>query len=93
MLKKFLTVALPLLLPFIVYGIYLALARRKARLAGTGQLPRWQEAPWTWIVISSVLLMAAVLVALRMMSGVEPGTKLEPPRFIDGEVQPGRAVD
>ncbi len=92
MLRKLLTIVLPLVLPFLVYAIYLALARRKARLAGEGNLPRWQEAPWALIFIAGTALMIAALVFWRMNIGVEPGVQLEPPRLIDGEVVPSHPV-
>ncbi|MGF1609027.1 MAG: DUF6111 family protein [Kiloniellales bacterium] len=91
-MRQLLTVALPFLLPFVVYGAYLALARRKARLAGEGNLPRWQEGPWLWIILSGVVLMVAVLLAVRLSSGVDPGTKLISPRMIDGEIEPSHPV-
>ena len=93
MTRKLLTVILPLVLPFLIYWVYLALARRKARLAGEGRLPGWQDAPWTWIIGSGALLMATALVWLRLQSGVEPGVKLEPPRLIEGEVEPSRPIE
>jgi ABC-type Fe3+ transport system permease subunit len=93
MTRQFLTVILPFLLPFVVYGTYLTLARRKARLSGEGTLPRWQEGPWLWIILCGVVLMVAVLVAVRLSSGVTPGTALEPPRLIDGQVEPSHPVE
>ena len=93
MIRKLLTVVLPLVLPFLVYWVYLALARRKARLAGEGRLPGWQDAPWTWIIASGGMLMIAALVTVRLTSGVEPGVKLEPPRLIEGEVEPSRPIE
>ena len=92
MIRKLLTVVLPLILPFLIYGIYLVLAQRKARLAGEGKLPRWQDAPWTWIILSGAVLLAATLVALRIYSGGEPGTKVEPPRF-EYETKPSLPVE
>ncbi len=92
MLRKLLTIVLPLVLPLLVYAIYLALARRKARLAGEGSLPRWQEAPWAAIFIASILLMIASLAVWRMNLGVDPGVKLVPPRVVDGEVVPSHPV-
>ncbi len=93
MSRKLLMVVLPLLLPFLVYAVYLALARRKARLAGEGRLPRWQEAPWTAMILGGVVLMTASLAVFALTSGVPPGTKMEPPRYIDGEIRPSRPVD
>ncbi|MDH3594056.1 MAG: DUF6111 family protein [Rhodospirillales bacterium] len=92
MLRKLLTIVLPLVLPLLVYAIYLALARRKARLAGEGRLPRWQEAPWAAISIASILLMIASLAVWRMNLGVDPGVKLVPPSVVDGEVVPSHPV-
>ena len=93
MIRKLLTIVLPLVLPFLIYWIYLLLARRKARLAGEGRLPGWQDAPWVWIITSGAVLMAAALVAVRVTSGVEPGVIMEPPRLIEGEVEPGRPIE
>ena len=93
MLRKLLMVALPLVLPFLAYALYLAIARRRAQTAGDRPVPRWQKAPWTWIALASVLLMAASLVTFGLGSGVEPGTRIEPPRLLDGEIVPSRPVE
>ena len=94
MLKKLLTVVLPIALPFIVYGIYVYLDRRRAQAAGDAGAARgWHNAPWTWIITMSAVLLAATLITVRMMSGVAPGTKVEPPRLIEGEIQPARPVE
>lgn len=92
MIRKLLTVVLPLVLPFLIYGIYLLLAQRKARLAGEGKLPRWQDAPWTWIIFAGAVLLAATLMTVRLTGGIEPGTKVEPPRF-EYETKPGLPVE
>ena len=60
---------LPIALPFIVYGIWLALARRKAQSASTAA-PTWRDAPWTWLLIAGIGLMIAGLVALALTGGV-----------------------
>ena len=44
-----------LLLPFLVYLLWLALSRRKAQLSAEGRLPAWQALPWTWLIIAGVL--------------------------------------
>ena len=80
-MRKFLLIVLPIILPFLIYGLYLALARRRARLAGEGDLPGWQNAPWTWIIAASVLLLMASLIAVRELTGFEAGTVLEPTRL------------
>ena len=40
----------PLLLPFVIYGAWLALARRGTRPAGAAGAHDWRDAPWTWLV-------------------------------------------
>ena len=81
MLKKLLTVVLPIALPFLIYGVYLLLARRRARLAGQGDLPGWQKAPWHWLSLAAVLLLAAGLITVREMGGTAPGEPIEPTRL------------
>jgi hypothetical protein len=93
MLRKLLLVALPLVLPFIAYAFYTAFARRRAQTAGEAPEPRWQQAQWTWIALAGVLLMAASLVTFGLSSGVEPGTQVEPPRLVDGDIVPSRPVE
>ena len=51
MLRKFLTVVLPIALPFIVYFIYVALARRRG--------VKLDETPWAWLTAGGVVLLAA----------------------------------
>ena len=85
MLKKFLTVILPLVLPVVIYWVYLILARRKARLKAEGNLPGWQDAPWSWIIVAGVLLMAGALFYVRANSGVE---RVEPEQPSAASVAP-----
>jgi hypothetical protein len=56
-----------LLLPLLVYLLWVALSRRKEQLAAEGRLPAWQALPWTWLIIAGVLLMGAALVTLRLL--------------------------
>jgi hypothetical protein len=93
MLKKILTVVLPLALPILVYAVYQGLARRRARLAGEGVPPRWANAPWTLILTVGVVLMAASLVTYSATTSHDPGTLLSPPRVVDGEVVPSQPID
>jgi hypothetical protein len=92
-MRVLLFLVLSITLPLLAYSAYLALARRKAHLAGEGRLPRWQQAPWGAILMSSLVLMMGFLVYWRFTSGVAPGVKLEPPRLEDGKVVPSRPVE
>ncbi len=93
MLKKLLTVVLPLILPFLVYWVYLLLAQRKARLQAEGRLPGWQDAPWPWIIVSGVVLMAAALGYVRVTTGVERTEPLLPPAGSSATVDPSPGAD
>jgi len=93
MVRKLLLFVLPIVLPILTYWVYMLLARRKAALAQSGDLPGWQDAPWTLIAASAFVLMLGGLVAFRFTGSHEAGTKLEPPRYIDGVVEPSRVAD
>ena len=62
MLRKLLTVVLPLMLPTLIYMAYMMIDRRKAAASGGAAVPWWVGAPWTWLVTGGVLLAAIVLV-------------------------------
>jgi hypothetical protein len=80
----------PLLLPVVGYAIWLHFARRKAAQLATGALPAWQNAPWTWLVVSGVLLATLSVVGLGLLGGTPPGAgTYVPPRYVDGEIVPG----
>jgi len=93
MVRKLLLFVLPIVLPLLTYWLYMFLARRKAALARNGDLPGWQDAPWTLIAASAFVLMLGGLVFFRFTDTLEPGTDLIPPRYIDGEVEPSRVAD
>ena len=79
---------LPLLVPFVIYGAWLALARNKARRAGADAVPEWREAPWTWLLIAGLGLLIASLVGLAVQGGDPLGKTYVAPQFIDGEIVP-----
>lgn len=68
MLKKLLTVVLPMALPFIAWALYVWAARWKAATRDAGErLPLWAEAPWAWLILAGALLVAAALIAARFL--------------------------
>ena len=93
MLRIFLTVVLPIALPLLLYIGYVSMLRRRAQATGQTDLPRWQEGPWPWLILAGALLVVAALTAYRLTTGVPPGTELQSPRLIDGEVVPSQVVD
>lgn len=85
MLRLVLQYLLPLLLPFLVYFAYVAIAR--------GRTPgRLQEAPWLALGVAGLVLVAASLVTWSLLSGAPPEEVYLPPRFEDGRVVPGTTI-
>jgi hypothetical protein len=76
---------LPLLLPFLVYLAYVALARGAAGgwLAGMS---------WPHLAGAGVLLMALGLIAWSLLSGAPTEEAYVPPHLEDGEIVPGTTV-
>jgi Family of unknown function (DUF6111) len=78
---------LPLLLPFLVYAVYVVLAQ--------GRLPDWlglDERHWVMLGGAGVLLLAISLITWSLTSGSPPDETYVPPRFEDGRIVPGRTV-
>jgi hypothetical protein len=89
MLKKLLTVVLPLMLPTLIYMAYMMIDRRKAAASGGAVVPWWVGAPWTWLITGGVLLAAIVLVTVALTGGFETSGTYHPARLIDGKVIEG----
>lgn len=92
MLKKFLTIVLPIALPFLVYWGYVALARYRARKTGGVE----RDIPWPWAVLTlvGVLLMVSTLVGYRVLGEqAQPGQQITPERYIDGQIQDSEVID
>ncbi len=87
MLKKILTIVLPIALPFLLYFAYVALAKRGA--GASGRVPSLSDSPWPWLGMSGVALMAAVLISYRFVFSETggPGATVVPERYIDGQIQ------
>jgi hypothetical protein len=89
MVKKLLTVVLPLMLPTLIYMAYMMIDRRKAAASGGAAVPWWVGAPWTWLITSGVLLAAIVLVTVALTGGFDTSGTYHPARLIDGKVIEG----
>ncbi len=79
---------LPFVAPFVIYGIYYLMMRRRA-LAGGGTAPPLSEAPWMWLVIVGSVLLAISLVVFAIYDGSDVGGSYIPSRFEDGRIVPG----
>ncbi|MSO64788.1 MAG: hypothetical protein EXQ85_03130 [Alphaproteobacteria bacterium] len=81
MVRALLT-ALPFLLPFAAYGIYLFVGRKKP------DAPSWHDAPWVTLIIVGLALLIASLGATALIDGTKPGTRYEPARIEGGRIVP-----
>lgn len=81
MIRGLLFHVIPLLLPFVVYAVYLYF---NARAGGD---KKWGKISLAVTTMAGLILMAASLITLGLVSG-EPseGTIYVPPRFEDGRV-------
>lgn len=92
MLRVFLTIVLPLLLPTLVWIGYMAVERR--RLATAGGAPRsWSAAPWPWLAGLGVVLMVGTLALVGSVGSGDPGEVYVPAHVgPDGRLVPGRTI-
>ena len=85
MLRVIFTIVLPLLLPTVVYLLWLRVARWSAESEGV----RWAALPWLWLAGAGALLLAVVLFVVTVHFGTStPGTYV-PPRWDGGKIVPG----
>jgi len=85
MLRILLEYLLPLLLPFLIYLAYVALAR--------GTAPGWvQDAPWPQLAGAGLVLAAISLVTWSLLSGAPPEEVYVPPHLEDGRVVPSTTI-
>lgn len=81
MIRAILFHIIPLILPFVVYGVYLYF---NARAGGDKS---WGKTSLAITTISGLLLMAISLITLGLVSGEShEGTVYVPPRFEDGRI-------
>jgi hypothetical protein len=80
---------LPIVLPTVLYLLWLAAERRRIERVGVGDKPHWQDAPWIWLVALGVLFAGLISVASAVFGGAEVKGTYVPPRVIDGNIVPG----
>jgi Family of unknown function (DUF6111) len=97
MLRVFLTIVLPLLLPTAIYVAWLVAMQWSARGsdresaggAAQGEGVHWTALPWIWLAAAGVVLLVLVLLTVTVHFGEpETGTYV-PPRYEGGRVVPG----
>ena len=81
MLRKLLFTVLPLLAPFVLYGIYWWVARRQTKMG-------LSDVPWTILFASGLVLMIIGLASLRFTTGYDTELEYQPARLEDGKLVP-----
>jgi hypothetical protein len=81
-MKKLLVYLVPFLLPFVIYGVYVLLAR-------AGIVKGQPSKPYIWLLIAGLVLSIVTVGVLALTSGAEPGAQYTPPRFENGELKSG----
>ncbi|MDP2696585.1 hypothetical protein [Thalassospira sp.] len=89
MLQKVIQIGLPLILPFVLYGLWLKWARYKAIRDGHDIIPPWNQGPWLLLFAAGVALTGVLLVYTAVFTGSSPDTIYHPPQMVDGVIQPG----
>jgi hypothetical protein len=87
---------LPVLLivvPLVSYIVWLKLAKENKALRAQGKLPQWRDAPWTLIVLATLLAVGLLLAALALFDGNDPRGAYTPPSYVDGEIEPGKVTE
>ena len=86
MLRNLLFHGIPLVLPLLVYALWVYRVRRKKVV--TGGL--WDDAPWTWLLTAGFALLIASLIAVGLIAGDDPSGTYVPPHVVDGQIVPGQ---
>ena len=81
-MRQFFEIVVPLILPTVIYIAYFSVLRPRRG----GNFP---EMPWIWLGAAGLLLLAVTFLALALIGGAEPGEKYQPPKVVNGQIQPG----
>lgn len=86
MLRVLIFYVLPLLLPALLYLLWVILTQGRPQ-------PEWlRQAPWGWLGLTGVVLLVVSMTVWALVGGEPPGGKYQPPQLKDGEIVPGRVV-
>lgn len=84
MIRAFITIILPLLLPTFLYFLWVLALRRVA--AGAAPTP---EIPWLWLALIGIAAAAIVLLLVARYGGSAGLGHYVPPHAVDGKIVPG----
>jgi len=80
-MRAFFEIAIPLLLPALLYWLYLRVQEKRGRPV--------REVPLSWLAVIGVFFVIIVLSAGWFSGSEGPGGKYIPPEVVDGKVVPG----
>jgi hypothetical protein len=81
-MRQFGEIVLPLILPTLIYFGYVLYARAW----GAKETP---DMPWIWLGVAGGLLLGVTFLALALLGGASPSEVYQPPKIVNGTVQPG----
>ena len=81
MIRALITYIVPLLVPFVLYSLYVRITRSK-------NPEKALDTPWFWLLVVGLVLLIITLVAMAMLTGSDPGGVYVPPRMEDGHIVP-----
>ena len=85
MLRVFLTIVVPLVLPTVIYLAWMQALQSAPR----DGLARWSALPWLWLGAAGVILLVAVLLVVTVGFGTSQSGVYVPPRWENGHIVPG----
>jgi hypothetical protein len=85
MLRVFLTIVLPLLVPTAIYLLWVGAFGSWRE----GSALTWSAVPWIWLAGAGAVLLAIVLTVVTVGFGVRQDGLYVPPRWQNGHIVPG----
>lgn len=85
MVRVFLTIVLPLLVPTALYLLWVT----ALRTSDNGRATAWNSVPWVWLAAAGAVLLVIVLLVVTVGFGTAQQGVYVAPRYVDGHIIPG----
>ncbi len=92
MSRILLQVVVPILLPSVLYRLWMLAERRRLEAAGSAQARHLADAPWLWLLALGVFFAGIMTRALALFGGESVIGEYVPPQIKDGRIVPGHVV-
>lgn len=89
MLRQIIEILIPVILPCLVYALWLKFARMRALREGHEVVPPWDKGPWVLLIGIGVGLAAVILLVTALETGAPPSSIYHAPVMRNGKVEPG----